>query len=755
MAEEPTNPPEVPATPAPLPEIQPAERIQIVVPAPERESRPTRVVPGLVQAMVYAVAIGNIVVLWLARGVYVCGLDLFGATAGVIALNEQGFSGAVHHFTQALLSQRGRPVSTGDETFLFGLVPGLLNSVAPWLLWSHFLGFVLFVASAAWAARRLRLPRVLVCACIVASPALTSFAIVGFPFLASAAVPFALALGYVFPESQKRAGIIAVARDVVVFGLITFVAFNGYQGGQVFFVVPAIAALTLPQLGWTRRLSWLAGSGVIAWLVYTNQASPTLAALDAVPHDPLAAVVEGAQRVAQRYLVDWYIDFPALLCAAVISLFVLRRHRLFWVFLLGALFFLCSLSAFQFNGALLGPRRFMPFLFVASLAVATALSERSSGRRARTVIAVLIATGLAYTSYRTVAFATEKKSDELRDYNQSRVYSLPYAYSGVDMQIWRDRIHDARIMVDALRQGNETHVFFYGFSVLAEDGVNPQVFISRLLLPLGYRRFRDRTVFFDHQDHNLIHLPFSVLPVATVPAVMPRVPTPFYLHVKEPEYSAASIVAKYLNRARVTPVDLGLTEFRSYRVDAFEAPGPVPIPPLPAMAAIAQSDLRDGLCRTAWRQDVGGFSPLVHWFRTLPQHLDIVLNETRTMHNSKYYIDVARRRGPSIVNESTTPGSNTYLRGYLWNPGTDVLAHLALTTDDEVAVVINGQVIVESLEPKPANKQVIDVSLPPGLSDLQIFYHKYPSPTRGTLAFIGTDRDGQPLQWRCPANFGS
>jgi hypothetical protein len=92
-----------------------------------------------------------------------------------------------------------------------------------------------------------------------------------------------------------------------------------------------------------------------------------------VPREPVA-FAQGMLLVVRRYLIDWYLDGPALGVAAVLACLFLRRHRWFWTLLLGGVFVLCGLSVFQFPGApLLAPRRLVPFVFVAAIAVATAL----------------------------------------------------------------------------------------------------------------------------------------------------------------------------------------------------------------------------------------------------------------------------------------------------------------------------------------------------------------------------------------------
>jgi hypothetical protein len=602
-------------------------------------------------------------------------------------------------------------------------------------------------------ARRLRAPAWLLWACILSSPALVSQSIVGLPHLTSAAIPFGLAIGWVLTEARRRRSVVAgLVLDVVVFTIITFVAFNGYESGKTFFVVPVLAALTLRGVPVVRRLGWLGCATAAAWLVHDQQPMTTEAALASIPHDA-AAFVQGISRIPRRYFLDWWIDFPALFFAAVVSLFRLRSNRLFWVALFAASAGLVSLSAFQYEGGFLAPPRFLLLIFVSALIVTVALSERGAGGLAGGAVVLLLVTGIGYTTYLTVGFARETRTDEVRDGNVNRVYPLPYNHSGFENQLWRDRIRDAITVVDAVKHGYEPHLLLYGFGALAEDGVNPQLFVSRVLLPLGYRRFTERVSFFD--DGTEMFFLFPIHQLAALPDALRGARVPFYLHVREPEYSGPSVVAKYLNRARVSPVDLGLRGFRSYRVEAYEPPGPIPVQPLdPTLAAriAQQSDgLADGFCVTAWGEDLGG-SPLRHWYGPLPAQLDGILRQAESRPaGSKEFIGVSQRRVPT-VHEAFSRSAAAHVLGYLDNTsGAPLRARLAIEADDELAVLVNGQTIVESLGSKGMERYDTEVVLPPGPIELRIGYHKFWNP--GGVTFTSTGADGQPLAWRCPADF--
>jgi hypothetical protein len=363
----------------------------------------------------------------------------------------------------------------------------------------------------------------------------------------------------------------------------------------------------------------------------------------------------------------------------------------------------------------------------------------------------MVAAGIGYTSFTTVQFALEKKPDTARDWNETRVYPLPYNRARYDAQVWRDRVQDAKMLVQLIAHGNEPHVLFYGFSADGEDSVNPQLIVSRLLLPLGYDVFSRRVSFFDHGFH--MYFPFPVKPLADVRPTFAKLETPFFVHVHEPEHSASAVIAKYLNHATVTPVDLGLKTFTSYRVDAYAPPGPIPIQPLAEKAAATATNVLagygDGFCVTKWLQDAGEHSPLGHRQGTLSGHFDRVLREA--VGGGTHYLNVTRRFATS-AREVFDRSAVAYIVGWVDNPADHpVRATFEVVADDEVAVAVNDQSIIEALGWKSKVQYVERVLLPPGPSQVKIFYHKYWH--RGGVAFAAAYEGGRPVAWKCDRNF--
>jgi len=686
--------------------------------------------------LVYPVLAVNLGALWAKRGHFVGGWELFGAAFGVLSLAHGSLADTLAAIGRGYLDQRHRLGFTGAESFTYALVPGLLHQVTPWLLWSQLVCLVLFVALSVWLLRRLGLRPTAYWAAVVASPALTSYAIVGYPYLPSVAIPYGLALTRVL-RSDGTARASTLALDGLVFALVTLIAFDGYESGKTVFLVPLLGALTLPGVAPARRLVWLLAGGGLAGLVVTLRPMSTAAALEAVPLD--ASLVLGLLALLRRWFVDWYVDFPALVLAAAVSLAILRGRRLFWAGLVLASAGTLSLGSFQFDGAFVIPQRFLLVGFLSALIVATALTEAPRRTAATTLVWALLVVGGAYTSLQTTRFVLAERGTERLNYNNAgdKVYPLPGQHAVLDWHLWPDRIHDADVLADAIAGDPTPHVFLYGFSVLGEDPVNPQVFVARLLLQLGWRTFDTRVRFFDHLDHMWFRYPIRPLP--EIPATLAALPPPFYVHVREPEYSGDDVVAKYLNRAAVVPAgDLDLRSLRSYRVDAFAPAGPIPLAPVDLEPG-ALDDFAPGFCRTTWAPADAGSSVLIHPWEPLAVHLETVLDDPTRQDVTTSHVAAIDfpTRGPRIA----------HFEGWVSSERPRVVT-IGADADDELALLVNGHTVVDSVRWRSRTRRRERVRLPAGVSRIRVLYHKYWD-TKGRLRLKSVTSDGRPVPWRC------
>jgi len=704
-------------------------------PCEERHGLP---VPPGARLAIGVLAVGNLVALWTKRGYYVGGWELFGPTFGVVTVNRLPFIDALRTIATSYLTQRERLGYTGAESFVYTLIPAALDRVAPWLLWSQMLTLVLLLGFSWWLTRRLAIRPTFYLVCVLSSAALTSYAIVGYPYLPSTAIPYGLAIVYVLSARRPRERVVrGVLMDVLAFAAITAVAYDGYEIGKTFFVVPLVASVTLPRIRPVRRATWIAIALGVGWLGLATRPMSSNAALTAVPMD--LSYLVGLVPLAKRYFVDWYIDFPALGVAAVVALVGLRERRAFWTALVVVSTGVLSLSAFQFDGQFLIPQRFLLVGFLATLVTSLFLSRDATAGGLARVIGVLLLIGIGYTTLETVRFVRAHPTSERRNYNIDRVYALPYQRANLDWHVWRDRVHDAAIVSRMIRDRPAAHVFFYGFSVAGEDPVNPQIFPSRVLLDVGWTRFDRRVRFFDHHDHMWFRFP--IRPLRDVDEALRALQPPFYVHVKEPEYSATDLVAIHLNRATFSRVDLALAMLTSFEVTAFVPNGPTPVPAL--AEPIAAEDLANapiGFCRTAWIPERPGESSIGHPWGTMAARLD---DELRA----------GRRRAPDetivpTVKEPVARPTVVHYRGYVTNPrpGPMTIA-LDLAADDEFAVLANGHSILERPRAGPRVRRAMQIAVPPGVTRIDVLYRKFWG--RGGIELGTGDVDGHPLEWRC------
>ena len=702
---------------------------------PDRDTGHPRLVLSVALAVI---GMANLVALWAKRGHYVGGWELFGPTYGIMALNQHSLGGALQTVAEMYLRQRDRLGYTGAESFVYTLVPGALDRVLPWLLWTQLLTFVLVAGTSWWLLRRLGIRPVAYVASFLASAALTSYVIVGYPYLSSTIAPYALAIAFVLaPSRSSERGVWSLLVDVLAFGAITAVAYDGYEIGKTFFVVPLAAALALPGITVPRRVRWVAIAVGLGWLGLRLRPMSTTAALDAVPMG--AAFLTGIVALVRRYFWDWYIDFPAIGVAGVIALLGLRERRPFWVALMLFSSAILSLSAFQFEGRFLIPQRFLLFAFLSALVTSLFLSRGPRGRWATRIVVALLGVGIVHTTWATVRFVQTTLDDERRDWNGQRVYPLPYQHANLDWHVWRDRVHDAEIVSSLARSGGRVHLLFYGFSALGEDPVNPQVLPARVLVNVGYRRFASQIHFFDHLDHMWFRFPIE--PMADVRRVLAQLRPPFFVHVREPEHSAADLLAKYLNRSTVEPVALGLRGFVSYRVDDYVPAEAIVVRKLPADEKPRLANAAPGLCRTAWTPAQPGESVVHHLRGALSTRISEALVDPSR-------IGVERRIATVPVDAAKRPFVVHY-RGYVDNPTADPMPMtIDLRADDEVALTVNGQAIVESLRRRPATSYAERLLLPTGLSRVDFVYHKFFDAGAAALAMRGAD--GELIAWRCP-----
>src|SRR5262245_56732949 len=151
-------------------------------------------------------------------------------------------------------------------------------------------------------------------------------------------------------------------------------AFHAYEAAKTFFIVPLIAAATVPEVPVHRRLTWVGCGAGVAWLVLAQQPMTTQAALGTVRLNA-RSLATAALASFESYAITTYIDFPATALAGVIGLVFLRRNRLFWTVRFVSLLGMLCLNYFYLNGAFLIPQRFLLLGFISALIASIVLSQ--------------------------------------------------------------------------------------------------------------------------------------------------------------------------------------------------------------------------------------------------------------------------------------------------------------------------------------------------------------------------------------------
>src|SRR5262249_54677843 len=173
--------------------------------------------------------------------------------------------------------------------------------------------------------------------------------------------------------------------------------------------------------------------------------------------------------------------------------------------------------------------------------------------------------------------------------------------------------------------------------------------------------------------------------------------------------------------------------------------------------------LADGFCRTSWRQENGGFSPLLHCEAPTGQHIERRLGQALDLVPSdldpSFYREVARAHVAAIA-EPVPPSGVLHFRGYFDNDtGQPLRATLTVRAPDEVAIVVNGLPIEEAiLSTRPLTEYHDDVLLPPGRNELVVFHHRFEFSAfgpPGNVTLASVDGSGHPLAWQCDVDFSS
>jgi hypothetical protein len=479
----------------------------------ERGPTPTRT-----DRLVLAVGAASVLValalrIW-HRGVNLPGWDYLLATEGQYLLATRGWWGALR---ETFVQTRFFFLQPAAYSVPYGLVPGALTLAAPWLFWQPLVVAVLWLVTLSLFLRATGWP--LTSARAVgftlmawgAWPAGLSYAVEGYPW-ASCLLPYALALLVVLhPRFRQSVGLTALGA-----ALAYEIPWHTYELGKTVGCVFVLAALLERGVRWPVRALWFLAavvqiSDAYWWHLSTNlrafsqgNVGAGIGILHAFPR-----MVAGAVEVFRQVYVTQTMALPILVTAGALSLFVLRRHRLFltalWLAQVGLVVLLAASGAAG-PDPLLRARR---FLLVEGMSLVVLLAAlHTAGPLWRGSIIALLLVGNAWALRQLAVF--------MRDAAPLRL-SLPAVESGEGVGLidvpaiaWAEGLA-------ARAAAGERIVLLHSQDCPTEDFGNPVGTLERLYLALGHERFVRSIVAFAAPGCRYVCLPLPP------PADFPRI----------------------------------------------------------------------------------------------------------------------------------------------------------------------------------------------------------------------------------------
>lgn len=390
------------------------------------------------------------------RGEYLAGFEVLGAADGVWAIHKVGICQSFVNYWHA---SRDFQYWNSTNSILWTMGPGLLATWCPSVHWGWIFGFVLYAACLMILGVTRRLDFRVLTAAVLASPVISSFTITGFPYL-SCAIPWVFGIVVLLGN-----------RSVWWFLPMTELTFHCYEFGRTVFILPLIAAFTLPMsLGKRFVLSAISGAQAALFFGIYQSTGPQRFVLFL---ERFGDWQKNAQIFLQAYPNLWA---PALWLGAVLAVIVTQRNAAFWRVMLLVQTALVVIAILE--GDADKSRRFIMLDFVSIVIVAHAWRELSWLGRVPVFIGVLV----------TLSSTWHFVSTPIHE------VPLPYVKSASDFHLnttlidWSDKLSqrakrywaqnlDGKIWLD------------YGYDTYQENTTDPQGVPERILLKVGPRIF--------------------------------------------------------------------------------------------------------------------------------------------------------------------------------------------------------------------------------------------------------------------------
>jgi hypothetical protein len=449
------------------------------------------------------------------RGTNLPGWDYLLATQGQFLVATLGWWGALR---ETLYQTRHFWLPPSAYSVPYGLVPGGLNLVVPWLLWQPLVVATLWLVTlplllraAGWEVTSARGWGLLLLAW-GAWPAGLSYAVAGYPW-ASCVLIYGLALVVVLHPRVRQSLVWTALGGALVYEL----PWHCYELGKTVGCVFVLAALLERDVRRPVRALWLLiavvqigdaywlHETVNVWAFRHGNVGAGIGIQNAFPR-----ILWGAWHVFRRVFVAPDIALPILTTAGAISLFFVREHRAFvaalWVAQLG-LFVLLAASGAHVAGTTHDVLRARRYLLVETVSIVALLSAARTARPGfRVALVVMLAGGNVWALVHLARF--------MRDDRPIR-FSLPAVESvetvgeiDVAVNAWGDEL--ARRVL-----AGERVVVLHSQACWSEDFSNPVGTLERIYLTVGHERFRRSVLAFPAPKCR-----YACLPLPTTDAVM-------------------------------------------------------------------------------------------------------------------------------------------------------------------------------------------------------------------------------------------
>lgn len=419
----------------------------------------------------------------LYRGVYFPGWDILGAAQGQYLIKTQGILGAAKHiFYDSRHYQYWAPISS----WIYTLVPGGLNIIHPWELWTSLLTFILFLLI-------LRLmffiPKLgkqdfpLFLFSITGCSAFLSFGVVGYPFI-TGVLPHALAWLLIYhPKIRSRP-----LATFILGCLIAELSMHCYELGRTALLVFLFNAIFDKKADKKLKLAWIGSSSLFLFYIFYYRIS--------VSHQTVFDYknIFGVLPVLELTLTQAKYDSPLLFILGLVSCFFVKRERFPLILNLFIQWFLIFVLFKSFGPENVRSRRFLVLEFYSLLLFLCAWKDSSNKTHLNSeltnmgkFVLTLVFLGACWQIINLYNF--------IRVDITLRNRSLPFTESLADY-FTKPKVPQTLSAIERQVNSGKRLLLLYNYFSYTENTTDPDGLPERLYIRLGHQKFSEQILIF-------------------------------------------------------------------------------------------------------------------------------------------------------------------------------------------------------------------------------------------------------------------